>query len=241
MDFVDLVSAGGRARISRNGAQVLTAELGDRPLLWCSPHAGTPVRGGVPMCFPWFGKHPDGLPAHGFARLREWQLLDQAADRVVFGLDDDADTLALWPHRFHAEMTVSLDDALNFTFTVTNAGAVPFRFTYALHTYFAIDSLAEATVIFAQRRAAVTLDDRIDAVFEDVPGQLVLRDGERRVAIDSAEMTSAVIWNPGDNDVSDIGDEWRDFVCVERGRIGAAAVTLEPAERHASSMRLSLI
>ena len=241
MDFVELVSAGGRARISRNGAQVLTAELGGRPLLWCSPHAGTPVRGGVPVCFPWFGKHPDGLPAHGFARLREWQLLDQAADRVVFGLDDDADTLALWPHRFHAEMTVSLDDALNFTFTVTNVGTAPFGFTYALHTYFAIDSLAEATVGFEQQQAAVTLDDRIDAVFGNAPGRLVLRDGERRVAIDSAEMTSAVIWNPGDNDVPDIGDEWRNFVCVERGRIGAAAVTLDPGGRHISSMRLSLI
>jgi glucose-6-phosphate 1-epimerase len=241
MDFVELVSAGGRARISCKGAQVCRAELGARPLLWCSPDAGMPVRGGVPICFPWFGKHPEGLPAHGFARLRDWQLLDQAADRALFGLDDDADTLALWPHRFHAEMAISLDDVLNFTFTVTNIDAAPIRFTYALHTYFAVDSLAEATVAFEQRQASVTLDDRIDAVFEDAPGRLVLRDGERRVAIDSPEMTSAVIWNPGDNDAPDIGDQWRNFVCVERGRIGAAAVTLDPDERHASSMRLSLI
>jgi glucose-6-phosphate 1-epimerase len=96
------------------------------PLVWLSPLAreqaevpGQAVRGGVPVCFPWFGRR-HGMPAHGFARNRDWHLADRSPDRVVFTLDDDDETRALWPHRFHAELALHLDDAINFDFTVTN-------------------------------------------------------------------------------------------------------------------------
>jgi D-hexose-6-phosphate mutarotase len=262
MDLIELASASGHARISRRGAQVLDASfLPDQRLVWLSPQApsqaatpGVAVRGGVPVCFPWFGKHPQGLPSHGFARNRDWRVLEHATDRAVFALDDDAETLLLWPHRFHAEMTISLHDGLDFAFIVTNTDVAPFRFSYALHTYVAVDSSRECYVdgldgrlrqeagqVTAPQRGAVAVDNGIDAVFERAADHLVLRDGERSIAVDADGMTSAVIWNPGASDIPDIGDQWRDFVCVERGRIGSAAVTVDPGQSHTGSMRLRLI
>ena len=266
VDIIELTSPHGSARVSRKGAQVLAAELSGRPLLWLSPWAAkaapeAAIRAGVPICFPWFGKHPDGLPAHGFARNLTWHVIAQDTDRVVLALDDDAQTRSLWPYRFHAEIAVHLDGtandgavndgAVNIALTVTNTDAAPFRFTYALHTYFAVDDARECHVdgldgrvrresgrATVSQRGAVGFGDGLDAIFEDAPGPLVLRDGHRRVAVDAPEMTSAVIWNPGLNDLADVGDEWPRFVCVERGRIGGAAVTLAPGAVHTASMRL---
>jgi glucose-6-phosphate 1-epimerase len=254
VDMVELTSASGRARLTTHGAQLLEARLADRDLLWLSPRArlepGSAIRGGVPICFPWFGKHPDGLPAHGFARNREWRVLHRAADRAVFGLDDDPDTLALWPHRFHAEMAFMLDDAVNFAWTVINTDDKPFRFTYALHSYFGVGDARDCAVDgldgrsradgghVTSQRGAVEFVDPIDAIFEAAPSRLVLRGSDHDLTIDVDGMPSAVLWNPGPNEVADIGDGWRDFVCVERGRVGTAAVILEPGAVHRASMRM---
>ena len=57
---------------------------GGEPVIWMSAgsafEAGRPIRGGVPLCFPWFGPHPTnpGRAPHGFARLLRWTL-----DRVA--------------------------------------------------------------------------------------------------------------------------------------------------------------
>ncbi len=254
MDTVESTTASGRARLTTHGAQLLEARLGDRDLLWLSPNAsfepGSAIRGGVPICFPWFGKHPDGLPAHGFGRNREWQVLDRMTDRVVFGLDDDADTRALWPHRFHAEVAITLADDVHFAWTVRNTGDTRFTFTYALHSYFAVPDAWECAVEglderlrsegdqVTTQRGAVGFVEPIDAKFETGPEHLLLRASEHEIAVDADEMPSAVVWNPGPNDVPDIGDGWHDFVCVERGRIGAEAVTLWPGEVHQAAMRL---
>jgi glucose-6-phosphate 1-epimerase len=253
MDRIELTSAHGRAVVTRRGAQVLETILDGYPLLWLSAHApaaGAPIRGGIPVCFPWFGRHPAGFPAHGFARITDWQPVEQSTDRIVYALDDTEHTRTMWPHHFHAELAVRVDDALTLDFTVDNTGAVPFRFTYALHSYLAVDALSASVVdgldgrvrIDDGRRTTqdgpVRLDRSIDAIFEESGDRLTLREGARRTTVDADGMTSAVIWNPGTNTILDLGEDWRGFVCVERGRVGAAEVALAPGERHQASMRL---
>ncbi|WP_374535450.1 D-hexose-6-phosphate mutarotase [Chitinimonas taiwanensis] len=258
MSLIELVSAHGRARISPQGAQVLDAELDGRPLLWLSPLAdftpGKAVRGGVPLCFPWFGKHPQGLPAHGFARNQRWTVLEQSASQVRLALEDNAETRALWPHAFRLELTLQLDQALDFTFRVENRDALPIQFSYALHSYFAVTDLHGSLVqgldgclrrelahVTMPQPGAVRLVEPIDAVFELAPAVLQLQEGPRQVLIEAESMRSAVVWNPGPaaEAVADIGVHWPEYVCVERGNIGAAAITLAAGEVHQASMRLS--
>lgn len=258
MDIIELVSEHGRARIARQGAQVLDAELGGVPLLWLSPLAafepGRAVRGGVPVCFPWFGKHPAGLPAHGFARNRDWTVLAQDGRHARFELCDDEAGRALWPHRFRAELAVTLEDAaLRFDFAVENRDDAPIEFTYALHSYFAVDDVRACRVeglegrlrrevghVTMPQQGVVALAEPIDAVFEIAPDPLTLADGERRVLIEADGMRSAVVWNIGpDNGQADIGPHWPRYACVERGNVGAAAVRLAAGETHRAGMRLS--
>ncbi|MBV8657648.1 MAG: D-hexose-6-phosphate mutarotase [Burkholderiales bacterium] len=255
---IELRSASGHAVVSAHGAQILKAELAGRPLLWLSPLATfddrSAVRGGIPICFPWFGKHPDGLPAHGFARNRAWALVQQSDDRCVFELRDDADTIALWPHHFLARLTVTLSDALHIEFSVENIDSAPFTFTYALHSYLAVDQLAgvhvsgldgrlrrEVAHVTTPQAGDVTLLRATDAIFEHAPPRLTMRDGAWAAQIDSTLMESAIVWNPGEagEAVADVGPHWGEFVCVERGCVGSAAIALQPGERHVATMQLS--
>ncbi|PHV13227.1 hypothetical protein CSQ89_01555 [Chitinimonas sp. BJB300] len=258
MTPIELVSTHGSARINLQGAQVLNAELHGKPLLWLSPLASTEpgkaVRGGVPICFPWFGKHPDGLPAHGFARNQIWTLCEQQPGRAVFELNDNAETRSLWPFAFRMELTITLDSALQFDLLVENRDTRPISFSYALHSYFAVTDLHRCLVegldgrlrrevahVTTPQQGAILLDKPIDASFESAEGPLLLRDGERCIHIDASHMRSAVVWNPGAaaESVADIGAHWPGYVCVERGNIGVASIHLAPGEMHRGSMRLS--
>ncbi|QDQ25875.1 D-hexose-6-phosphate mutarotase [Chitinimonas arctica] len=256
-DLIELVSPHGRARVSRQGAQVLDAQLQGRPLLWLSPlalfEAGKAIRGGVPICFPWFGKHPAGLPAHGFARNHDWNLLEQRADRVCFELRDDPRSRALWPFAFRLTLAITLDSRLHFDFRVENRDTQSFDFSYALHSYFAVGDCRECSLdglagrlrrevghVTTPQPGSIALALPIDANFESAPDPLALHDGDRTIEIAAEGMRSAVVWNPGAaaETVADIGRHWPEYVCVERGNIGAATVTLLPGETHRAGMDL---
>lgn len=260
MEFIELVSPYGRARISPQGAQVLETELAGAPLLWVSPlasfEAGKSVRGGVPVCFPWFGKHPAGLPAHGFARNQLWTVLSQTAQQAVFELSDSEASRALWPHAFRAQLSIRLDSQLHFDFSVENCDNAPFSLTYALHSYFAVGRSEACTVdgldgrlrrevghVTTPQQGIVHFAQPIDAIFETATHPLVLHDGGRAITIDTSNMRSAVVWNPGALavNIADIGPHWPEYVCVERGNIGVAAITLAPGEQHVASMQLGIL
>src|SRR5215213_7806568 len=57
---------------------------GAAPVLFTSARSrfarGEPIRGGVPVIFPWFGPHPSdpSAPAHGWARTSSWTLHEVA-------------------------------------------------------------------------------------------------------------------------------------------------------------------
>ena len=269
MEIIELSSPHGHARLSLQGAQLLESQLNGRPLTWLSPYAHLndakqtsfdsnslfrkdAIRGGVPVCFPWFGQRP-GLPSHGFARNRSWRLCEQSASHAVLSLTHDDESLVLWPHRFRAELTVRLDDGVNFGFRVDNVDDVPFAFTYALHSYLATPDVDAAHVegldgrlrrevghVTTPQQGAVRLDRYIDAVFDHAAGRLTLIDALGGVQVDEEGMDSAVIWNPHDGAIPDVGDQWPRFICVERGHVGTSSITLAPGEQHVASMRLSL-
>ncbi|NUN92636.1 MAG: BatD family protein [Verrucomicrobiae bacterium] len=135
---------GAVALISLFGAQLLSwTPAGGEDRLYLSPKAvfdgQTAIRGGVPLCFPQFaGEGP--LPKHGFARNKQWAVSGSRAGKdfavTTLQLVDDADTRALWPHAFAAEMSISIGGGrLDMELEVTNTGDAPFSFTAALHTY----------------------------------------------------------------------------------------------------------
>jgi glucose-6-phosphate 1-epimerase len=158
---VALETPASTCTIALHGAQVLDfTPRGDRDWLWVSDkavfEAGKPLRGGIPICFPWFGPHASNraLPPHGFARTQLWKLLrvdeqiDQEIDqiggqrlRAELELASDSATALPWPHPFAARLAVTVGEGLELAFEVANTGSEPFTFEVALHTYFAVSDV----------------------------------------------------------------------------------------------------
>ena len=127
-----------------------------RPVLWTSRRSlfepGRAIRGGVPICFPWFGPHGGdaSAPTHGFARLRPWTLVEarEDADGTVsleMELRGEAGS-PQWRHRFAVTYRVTFGAALRMELVVRNAGVARFTFEEALHAYFGVADVRHVTV-----------------------------------------------------------------------------------------------
>jgi glucose-6-phosphate 1-epimerase len=228
---------------------------------------GQPIRGGVPVIFPWFGDDPDGRgrPAHGFARRLPWRLLDRTETaletRCALRLDDSDTTRAQWPHAFGLRLDVVFGDALTMTLTVENRDAAPFRCETALHTYLkvgevrriAIHGLEETTFLDkadgmrTKRETAqpIRLTGATDRVYLDTTSACRIVDpmGGRAITIDKDGSRSTILWNPwseGAAAMSDLADdEWPTFVCVESANVHQNALTLAPGASHAMRVTIS--
>src|SRR5271168_648148 len=143
---IQITSASANAEIYLHGAQLTSwRPSGSTEVIFVSEHSrfeeGKAIRGGIPVCFPWFrGKTDDPkAPAHGFARTRSWQLesITQAGDAVVVTLATETDEASrkLWSYECHLTHRIAVSSVVQLELAVTNAGSLPFRFEEALHTY----------------------------------------------------------------------------------------------------------
>ncbi|MDP2219116.1 MAG: D-hexose-6-phosphate mutarotase [Hydrogenophaga sp.] len=263
------------ATVSLFGAQLLSfvpAALG-ADLLFVSEGAvyepGKAIRGGVPVCWPWFGPDPQGLgrPAHGLARTRPWAVhgasaLPDGATQLVLGLSDTAETQALWPHAFNLRLTITVGRTLRLALRTRNTGPSAFELTQALHSYFAVSDIAHASVnglegcryidkatgangANLQQSGPVHFSGEVDRVYNGAPAELQLLDGERhgRTRIRSTGSRTAVVWNPGATvaaRMADLpGDAWRRFVCVETANAGDERISVPPGGQHTLGVEIS--
>ncbi|MEN3339063.1 MAG: glucose-6-phosphate 1-epimerase, partial [Acidobacteriota bacterium] len=250
----------GTAEVYFHGAHVTAwrPALATEPVLWMSRFAifepGKPIRGGVPICFPWFGPHPAAAsaPAHGFARISEWRLVEAAEDAsgvVTLAMElAGGDVSPLWPHRFRLTYRITIGAVLRLALEVENAGAGAFTFEEALHSYFAVQDIRGTAIggledteyidkVGGLRRArqgpdAIRFAGETDRVYLNTHATCVIDDpgGRRRISIAKTASDSTVVWNPWIDKaraMPDFGeDEWPGMVCVETCNVSPSAVTL---------------
>jgi glucose-6-phosphate 1-epimerase len=269
LEVVEIETAASTAAIALQGAQVLSfTPRGGRDWLWVSERArwapGVALRGGIPVCFPWFGPHPTerGFPAHGFARTRGWRLASvdgvEGHVRAELVLTADDATRAFFPAAFEARLTVTVGDELSLAFEVANSDPAPFAYEVALHSYLAVADVETAAIDGLQGRAfvdkvaggaerregdaPVRIAGEVDRVYDN-DGAVTLRDpaGARSLRLEAQGAGSTVVWNPAPAKTATLSDMspdgYRHFVCVESGAIGARRVTLAPGARHRLSVR----
>lgn len=250
--------------VALQGAHVLDWRVGGADMLWRSPVArlgtGKAVRGGIPICWPWFGPHPVDVakPAHGFVRTRPWEVVGSDATQTDVSLVleyvvGETDRL-VWPHRARVRLTVTLGDGLSLALATTNNGAEPFALTQALHTYFAVGDITAAqvegldgrtymdkTVGYARSVQAgpVTVSGEVDRIYLGDTSNLTLKDGRRgrQVHIASTGSRSAVVWNPWAARTAELGDmgsadAYERMICIETANAGDDVVALGPGETH---------
>lgn len=265
-----------RARLTPYGGQLCEwTPAGQRhPVLFLSPRSafarGKAIRGGVPVCFPWFGNHPGGdpsRPAHGFARTRMWDVAGVARDaagdvRVDLRMAADDATRAQWPAEFEAQLTLSLGRTLAMTFDAVNRGVDDLTYEIALHSYFTVGDVEQTRVHglehtrfvdkvdgmkeYVQGGAPLAFTGETDRVFLDTGATCTIDDPvlARRIRVAKHGSLATVVWNPGrakGEAMADVsGDAWRGFVCVETAQCGVHAVRLAPGARHAIVARVDV-
>lgn len=258
------------AAISVFGGQLLSfVPKGQPDVMWLSPKRAalpTPIRGGSPVCWPYFGRQGQGddVPAHGFVRTLPWEL--QQARR----LDDGSIELTLAPPALdnlglRLTMTVRIGRELRQQLLTENTGKAPATITQALHNYFRVGDASKVDVDgvdgldyldkfenYAQPRRQQgpwSLRDprdpgRSDRIYTQAGGHYVLRDPvlKRSIDIRTEGSRSLVAWNPGADaaaKMADVGDGWRDYVCLEAANAGPDVITIAPGDRHTLVQTLS--
>jgi glucose-6-phosphate 1-epimerase len=246
---------------------------GSAPVLFLSKHSvfdgKKPIRGGVPLVFPWFGPRADmpELPPHGFARTREWEIesCDARGDgsvRIVLTTSADEGTMKLWPHEFMLRFIVVVGSVLDMTLEVRNTGKQAFKFEEALHAYFMVGDVKTVSVEglggkdFVDRTdnekrktmeaKALQFTGEVDRLYYSSDPRVLVRDpGMKRVIhVEKAMSNATVVWNPWTEKaaaMSDLGaDQWQSMVCVETANAREASVQLGAGSIHRMSCRVGV-
>jgi glucose-6-phosphate 1-epimerase len=260
------------AEIYLHGAQVTSWQpAGAEKVIFLSEHShwedGRAIRGGIPVCFPWFRSKPDDpqAPSHGLVRTREWQL-DSVAEQdgsviVELSTESDEATRRWWPHGFRLVNRVAVGSNLELELTATNTGSTPFKFEEALHTYFRVGASQHVRVRGLDQvryldntdqnrekvqSGDVTFSSATDNAYLDTNGALDLIDPtlSRIIRTEKRNSATTVVWNPwqqGAASLADLGsEEWQRMTCVEASNIRNSAVLLAPGEQHTMRATISV-
>ncbi len=265
LPVVHIHNALGEATIALQGAHILHfCPKGEQPIIWMSDDAcfaaKKSLRGGVPICWPWFGAHEDNakLPAHGYARTSDWlptasQQHDDGTTSIRFTLNHDAVDSGLQVHPLRVDLDIRVGSSLNIRLNTTNMGATEYRLSEALHTYFHVGDVEKVqikgldgcdyldkTADFQrkQQQGAVTIHQEVDRVYLDTPAQLCIEDEalKRNIIIESTGSHSAVVWNPWQETAQKMGDlgqaGYQHMLCVETANAADDSILLGAGNHH---------
>ncbi|MEW6765623.1 MAG: D-hexose-6-phosphate mutarotase [Pseudomonadota bacterium] len=254
---------GTEARVMLQGAQIVHYQPADQePVIWLSEEIkylpGKSVRGGVPVCWPWFGATTDGRPAHGFARNLDWQLESSAIKDgeavLVLALSPSEATRKLWPHDFRLALEIRLGDTLRMTLDTEHLGTEPCEITQGLHTYLRVGDIGQAAILGladtpfldktrgmlrdVQHEQVLRLSGETDRVYLDTLAEVIVEDPvlQRRLHVRKEGSSSTVIWNPWEEKAGAFpdmrADEYRQMLCVETVNAAEDRVILAPGGSH---------
>jgi glucose-6-phosphate 1-epimerase len=229
---------------------------------------GQAIRGGIPICFPWFRAKTDDAkaPAHGFVRTKEWKVesIEQRGPAITVSMytESDASTMRWWPANFRLVHRATFGPELQVELELTNKGPTAVRFQEALHTYHRVGDVQRVRLHGLDQvhyldntdsnrekmqRGDVVIAFETDRAYLTSEPELELDDPtlRRRIRISKENSHTTVLWNPwseGARKLPDLGDnEWRQMFCVEASNVLTAAVNLAPGQQHRMSARINLI
>lgn len=246
----------------------------NNPVLWMSSNArftkGRSIRGGVPICWPWFGPHPTDstLCPHGFARVIPWRVMDidatpTGATRIILEMQQTPEAERQLSYPYHLTLTITIGRRLRIELSTTNLAEHPFTISEAFHTYFNISDLSNIKITGMQD--CVYLDKILKYERNVEHGDLTFNGSEydrvyvhhisdcsihdigfnRIIHVSKSGSKATVVWNPGSEkaaQMSDMGvdDEWRKTICVETTNALDNMVVINPGRRHTISAEYAI-
>ena len=220
-EYIEIKNSAAEAKIALQGAHIFHYKRADEEqILWLSEVSdfeyGKAIRGGVPICWPWFGFNENrDLPQHGFARVSMWELVssdesDEKSSSLIFRLTHGSQTLKMWRYKFELELYVTISDKLSMELKTTNLDCESFVLTQALHTYFKVSHISHALIKGLDKKpyldaltwkneiqdGDITFNKEVDRVYQEVTDEIILRDENREIHIKNSGSSSVVVWNP---------------------------------------------
>ncbi len=239
MPIVMIDNALAQASIALQGAHVLGFQAkGEAPLIWMSEDAvygpAKSLRGGIPICWPWFGPHAtdESMPAHGCARTNDWQPIASKANSdgsilVSFELIESDCTKDLCAHPLNVKLHLTVGTHLNLALETTNLGGSSFTLGQALHTYFNVGDVRETSIegfdgkeyidkvksagdygVHKVQQGAIEIASEVDRIYLNTAKCCEIIDPvlERKIIISSEGSASTVVWNPWIEIATKMGD-----------------------------------
>ena len=271
LPMLEISTAWSTVEIYLHGAHVTQFKKRDEPpllfLSQCSRFVeGQPIRGGIPVIFPWFGAR-EGLAQHGFARVKAWDLKEfvPAPDgSVSVRLRLPAGPEAAGFPAFTADYIVTVNQSLTLQLVITNQSRdAEFSFENCLHTYFEV---ADVTAIslgglkglsyldkvagFVEKTEtsdALRISSEVDRIYQNTTGTVEILDPRlgRKIRVEKQGSASTVVWNPWiakARRMSDFGDEeYERMVCVESGNVASNGISLPPGGSSNMTVKLSSV
>ncbi len=265
LPFIEIRNQSATALISLHGGQILSYKPRDTgsDMLFLSSKSiyedGKAIRGGIPVCWPWFGSDPKGLqrPNHGFVRNHLWRMLSaemaESETKISLQFIESQKKERTWKKPFLLTLEFIIGQTLTLKLNTQNTGDKPFSITQAFHTYFHVGNVDQVQVLGLEgctyydkldqgkektQSGNVTIAEEVDRIYEDVGNHLMLLDKalHRRIEIKSQNCKTGVVWNPWQKTskkMADLGNQdYTHFVCVETGNIAFDLITIPPGEEH---------
>ncbi|MCL2103434.1 MAG: D-hexose-6-phosphate mutarotase [Kiritimatiellaeota bacterium] len=271
LPIVSLVNTYAACEVSLYGGHVLDyrpAGLG--PVLFVSKRAvfepGKPIRGGIPICWPWFGKAEQTvlpavpLPLHGFARIMQWNLSETEytanTTELRLSLSDSELTRQIWDFAFALKLRIRLEQHLTLELVTENRDTRPFDLSQGFHPYFRVSDISAVSVhglngaTFTnhpspqreQQHGTLTLQGETNRIYTPEKNEIAIRDEKlkRATLITFSGTRNVVVWNPWAERIKTFDDlapdDYTRMLCVEPANLGDTSITLDPNERHTLRM-----
>ncbi len=262
---IEITNQHASARISLQGAHLLSwIPEGEADVLWLSEDAvcaaGKSIRGGIPICWPWFGAHASNTsyPAHGFARTIIWhvnatQALANGNTIINLSITPQTETESMWPADTELNLCISIGKKLEMELTTRNNGTQAVVIGQAFHTYFKVGDISEVLLHglddtdyldkpdnFKRKvqHGHITIENEVDRIYLDTASDCVIEDNslKRNIIIRKCGSHSTVVWNPWKKIADKMGDLGKDgykkMLCVESSNAAEDVVTIEPGKSH---------
>ena len=263
----------GQAEIMLQGAHLIHWQpVNQHPVIWLSDEAiishGKSIRGGIPICWPWFGAHVNDsrFPSHGYARTTMFQPVnfDALADgrtKLEFILLENEDTKKLWPFDTELRIEFVLGSSLEINLLTKNNSDERIEISEALHTYFQVDDIRKASITgldecryldkpdnfsIKQQVGPVVINEEVDRIYVDTVSDVSINDPvlDRRILISKQGSHSTVVWNPWKivaDSMGDLGDDgFLNMVCIESANAADNALSIGSGETHCLSVQYSV-
>lgn len=268
LPMIEITTPWSTAEIYLHGAHVTHFKKhGEPPLLFLSQcsrfQKDAPIRGGIPIIFPWFGKPADRPGQHGFARVKAWELkeIHSPADGSV----NVRLKLSAWSEladgKITVEYAVRINNELSAELITHNGSGQPFTFENCLHTYFTVGDISTVAVTGLQGvdylnqptnfsrhtdgGKEIRFAAEVDRAYLHTRHATEIRDPslQRVIRVEKEGSLSTVVWNPWiakAKAMPDYGDEeYKEMVCVESGNVAENRISLAPGETSRLKIKLS--